>query len=221
MRVSADHSITSHNGTPTSRPTTAHVERACHSCLSTSALGNPLPFGPGAFYVLPVYWFGRPPYVRWVAAGILLAVAVLLEFRPTSYVLHPFTAEVVAAGSPPEVEWRKVPEGLFPAPDLAGAVATHVVAAGEPITPSDVTAAASPPPGWWQVALEVSFTLVPGADVQIVLTDASKTVQAVVVRMGAADSLHGPVALVAVPADDAAAVARAVASRKFVVLAAS
>jgi len=175
----------------------------------------------GAFYVLPVYWFGRPPYVRWVAAGALLVVAVLLEFRPANNVLHPFTAEVVEAGSPLDVEWRKVPEGLFPTPDLAGAVATHVLEAGEPVAPSDVTAAGSLPSGWWQLALEVSFALVPGADVQIVLTESSRTVQAVVVRMGAADSLQGPVALVAVPAEDAAAVARAVASRSFVVLAAS
>jgi hypothetical protein len=186
-----------------------------------AAFGSPLPFRAGAFYVLPVYWFGRPPYVRWVAAGALLVVAVLLEFRPANSVLHPFTAEVIEAGSPLEVEWRKVPEGLFPAPNLDGAVATHVLAAGEPVAPSDVTAAGSLPSGWWQLALEVSFALVPGAEVQIVLTESSRTVSAVVVRMGAADSLQGPVALVAVPAEDAAAVARAVAGRSFVVLVAS
>ena len=136
-------------------------------------------------------------------------VAVLLEFRPTNSVLHPFTAQVIEAGSPLEVEWRKVPEGLFPAPDLAGAVATHVLAAGEPVAPSDVTAAGSLPSGWWQLALEVSFALVPGADVQIVLIESPRTVPAVVVRMGAAVSPQGPVARVALPARDAPPVAPA------------
>ena len=186
-----------------------------------AALINPLPLYPAASYVLTVYWFGRPPYLRWIAAGLLVPAAVLLEFRPTHRVLLPFTAEVVEAGSPPEVEWREVPKDLFPAPDLAGAVATHRLAAGEPITPSDLTGTASVPNGWWQIALEVSFPLVPGAEAQIVLTDSARPVRAIVVRMGAADSLEGPVAVVAVSAEDSAAVAQAVASRRFVVLAAT
>lgn len=150
---------------------------------------------------------------------MLIVGAVLLEFRPTRQVLHPFVAEAVEAGSPPEVVWREVPEGLFPVPELAGAVATHRLAAGEPISESDLSAAALAPSGWWQIALEVSFPMVPGTEARIVLTDSSQPVRAIVVRMSAADSLQGPVAVVAVRGEDAADVAQAVANRRFVVLA--
>lgn len=170
-----------------------------------------------------MYWFGRAPLLRWVAAGLLVFGAVLVEFKPSHLVQHPFVAEAVEAGSPLEVEWREIPQGLFPVPELEGAVATHPITAGEPITPSDVTTAGSVPPGWWQLALEVSFPLVPGADAQVVLTESARSVPAVVVRMGSADpfATSGPVALIAVPAEDAALVAQAVASRRFVVLAGS
>lgn len=159
--------------------------------------------------------------MRWLVAGVLVVGAVLVEFRPVDSVPHPFTAEVVEAGSPPAVEWREVPEGLFRAPDVAGMVATHRLAAGEPITQSDLTPLAAIPDGWWQLALEVSFPLVPGAAAQIVLTESSKPVPAVVVEMGPADSLKGLMAIMAVPEEYAPAVAEAVAGRRYVVLSAT
>ncbi len=168
-----------------------------------------------------MYWYGRPPVWRWVVAGVLVVGAVFLEFRPVQSVLHPFTAEMVEAGSPPAIEWREVPEGLFQAPELVGMVATHRLAAGEPITRSDLTTLAAVPSGWWQLALEVSFPLVPGAAAQVVLTESAEPVPAVVVEMGPADSLRGLVAVMAVPDEHAPAVAEAVAARRYVVLSAA
>ncbi len=152
---------------------------------------------------------------------MLLFAAVLLEFRPVNTVPHPFTAASVDAGSPPEVVWRDVPHGLFPVPDLNGKVATHRLAAGEPLAPSDLTASGSVPAGWWQLALEVSFPLVPGANAQVVLTESSTVVPAVVVEMGASDPLGGSVAVIAVPEAHAPVVAQAVAGRRYVVLSAT
>lgn len=182
----------------------------------------PLPFGAHCFYVLLVFWFGRAPIWRWLAASLLVIGAVAIELRPVDRAWHPFAAETVEVGAPPEVEWREVPAGLLASPELAGAVATHAIAAGEPITPSDVTTASSIPGGWWQLAVEVSFPMSPGASAQIVLTELGTSVPALVVRMGVSSPLRatGPIAIVAVPSEEAAAVAQAVARRSFVVLSA-
>lgn len=167
-----------------------------------------------------MFWFGRAPIWRWVGASLLVVIAALIEFRPTAQVLHPFAAAPVEAGASPEVEWREVPAGLLVGPELDGAVATRPIAAGEPITPSAISMAPAVPSGWWQLAVEVSFPMGPGAAAQIVLTDTGASVSALVVRMGSPDPFQtsGPIAVLAVPAEEAAAVAQAVAERRFVVL---
>lgn len=164
-----------------------------------------------------MYWFRRPPYLRWAGAATLVVIALALELRPT--VTHPYTTAAVAAGESFEaVEWREVPAGVLPATDLAG-VATRDVGPGEPVVPRDVTTAAASPEGWWALALELPGTFPPGTAAKLV-TDSGALVPALILASADSDPLGGitPAGLVAVPEERAAEVATAVARREVTVL---
>ena len=168
-----------------------------------------------------MFWFGRPPYWRWVAAGLLVLGAAALEFRPTQVARHPFTAAATAAGAVPEIEWREVPAGVFEPMTAVRGVASHPLEAGEPLAPSDLAIRPEIPTGWLALAVELPAMVAPGAEVQLVRTGATAPPIAGLV-VGADESGDGlgsgPTALVAVPAHHAPTVATASADRSLVVL---
>ncbi|MDH3606265.1 MAG: hypothetical protein OER12_04650 [Acidimicrobiia bacterium] len=166
-----------------------------------------------------MFWFGRPPLLRWMGAALLVVAAAVVEFWPSATVTHPFTASDTAAGDRLDVEWRAVPAGLLVQPPLTGMVASHAMKRGEPITPSDVEAPIAVPAGWWALAVELPIPVAPGSETRLVLGE-GPTVAGLVVAISEPDpfDISGPTALMAVPGEDAGRVAAAVAARELVVL---
>ena len=164
-----------------------------------------------------MFWFGHPPYVRWLAAAALVVGAALVEFWPTDQAAYPFTSVPVEAGEAPLVEWRMLPAGAFPRVSLEGMVASHAMTAGEPLTASDLRGPIAVPDGWWALALEVPVPLVPGVATRLVLGDGA-VVPGVVIVGDESDSFGAPTALIAVPGEDVRAVAAAASARQVVVL---
>ncbi len=173
-----------------------------------------------------MYWFRRPPYLRWALAALIVAFATIAELRGEATVAHPFVAARVDAGRPVEasaLEWRRVPPGLLPAADPDGGVATRSLHPGEPLLPSSLGAAAAAPAGWWSVPLEVPRGAPPGAEVMVVVVTVDGVPEApvpgLVMSAGGADPFGAPVpGLVAVPGERAGAVAAAAVSGQAVVL---
>ena len=167
-----------------------------------------------------MFWFGRPPVLKWLAAAVLVVGAVAVEFWPSSMVPVPYAASETAAGDPLDVTWRMVPSGLISAPALTGMVASHDLKPGEPITISDVRPPVEVPSGWWALAVEVPVPLAPGSEIRLVIGEGGGSVPGLVMANSDTErfDVSGPTALVAVPGDDAGRVASAVAARQVVVL---
>ncbi|RZV45534.1 MAG: hypothetical protein EX267_05215 [Acidimicrobiia bacterium] len=164
-----------------------------------------------------MFWFGRPPYLRWVAAATLVVGAAMIEFWPTDEAAYPFTSTAVEAGEPVRVEWRMLPAGTYPRVSLDGKVAGHAMPAGEPIAASDLQVPIDIPDGWWALALEAPFPLYPGAATRLVLGEGGD-VPGIVIASGDGNSFGTPTALIAVPGEHASAVAMAASARQIVVL---
>lgn len=167
-----------------------------------------------------MYWLGRPRYLRWLAAGAILVAAFYAEFRPRHTVDHPFAAAAIERGEPiTAVEWRRVPDGLLPAPDLTTAYAAVGVVAGEPLLPSHVAAAGHVPAGWWSIPVAMAFSAPVGTPVQVVATETGLVVEGVIVAHPPDDPFAiEPAALIAVPPGEAAALAVAAAAGQVTVL---
>lgn len=172
-------------------------------------------------------WLQRPPYLRYLAGGLIVALAVFVELRPTPTVEHPFALRDLSPGEAvddQDVDWRQVPQGLLRPVALPG-VLSQPVAAGEPLTP---TALSQDPPtapeGWWVVEVPLPLAARRGQEVRLVLTpvlpgDPPATVPGVVVMPATPDDgLSGPApGLVAVPPDWVEATAAAVAELRVTV----
>lgn len=167
-----------------------------------------------------MYWLGPVRYGRFVVAAFILAVGVWAEFRPTATQQHPFAATDVARGEPIEaVEWRRVPKGLLPMPELSGARAVIALRRGEPILPSHLGSSPVIPADWWSITVAMPFAAPPGSEVQLVRTDNGSTTTGIVIEPPVDDPLSfEPQGLVAVPAADAAAFGVAAASGEVTVL---
>ncbi len=169
-----------------------------------------------------MYWFRRPPYLRWALAALIVGVAAIGELRGTSTAQHPFVAAAVPAGAeitPEDLELRTVPAGLLPAVDPAGARAARPLNPGEPLLPADVTGAPAAPAGWWLAPVRLPDGVGAGRQVRVVLLDPPGDVPGVVVAPGTEDGLGTRVpGLVAVPAAGAVDVARAAANDRVMVL---
>lgn len=169
-----------------------------------------------------MHWFVRPPYVRWLAATLLVIGAAYLDLRGPRLEAHPFAASRIPAGASlaeSDIVWRDVPVGLFGDIDLAG-VAARMIEAGEPVVAS-ATDAGGPvvPAGWWQVPLSIAGEPSPGTPVRVVVLDPPLEVDGLVASIGTMDPFAAaPKVLVAVPPDVAARVARAATANLVVVL---
>ncbi len=168
-----------------------------------------------------MYWLPRPPYLRWAAAALLLLGALAWDLRGPALEMRPFAARALPAGEALDasaVEWREVPAGLLPAPDLNGTTAAVDLAVGDPLVDAVLTRGAVVPPGWWKVPVAVGTYATAGDAVMLVLTDPPATVEGLVVspQQGDAYSLDYRPAVVAVPAETAALVAAAAAAGSLV-----
>jgi hypothetical protein len=166
-----------------------------------------------------VYWLRRPPYLRWIIAGLLLVLGLMIELRPAQVERYPFAATTIAAGSALEasIDWRTVPIGLLPQwnGDVAGPARTEI-AAGDPLLPSAI-ASFSVPAGWWSVAIPLPTPAPPGTPIRLVLEDAGAVVEGILLEAGIEDGFE-TVGMVAFSPSDAPRVAAASTNSALVVM---
>jgi hypothetical protein len=156
----------------------------------------------------------RPPYLRWVAALLLVAGAAAWDLRPRPTEMHPFLARDVGAGdviTEEDLEWRAVPSGLLAVPDLSAPAAAVDLHAGDPLLDPLLRRAVAVPGEWWGVPVTIGSQAAPGDPVLLVVTDPPTTISGIVVTAQRGDpyALDFRPATVAVPADAAALVAAA------------
>jgi hypothetical protein len=176
-----------------------------------------------------VYWFRRPPYVRYAAAALLVIGTAWIELSGPNLVRHPFAVHPIRGGvqiTDADLRWRDVPAGLLPTVDAAG-VAARPIPEGAPLLPADVTPDLPPvPEGWWAVEIPLPGRATAGQAVQVVVLPDF--------RGGSARVLPGRVleptpgsdefgfttlpGLVAVPGEDAALAALAALDGRIAVL---
>ncbi len=120
-----------------------------------------------------MYWFRRPPYLRWAAAALLVIAAAWLDLRPDTTVLRPFATVDLAAGTALDdtmMEWRSVPAGLLPPVDDPRGLVLRPVSAGEPLLPSTLSSERVPTPeGWWTMEVHLPQGALPGQSVWLIL----------------------------------------------------
>lgn len=161
-----------------------------------------------------MYWLQRPPYLRWAAAALLLLGAAAWELRPRSTELHPYLIEPVESGDvigEEAIEWREIPAGILPAPDLSSPVAAAPLPAGTPLLDPLLARPTLVPEGWWTVPVSVGEHARPGDVVLLIVVDPPSSVTGTVIEAQSGDpySLDYRPAAVAVPADAAPLVAAA------------
>ena len=157
-------------------------------------------------------------------------MALVGEFRTAPTVSYPFAAGTLPAGQAitnEVLEWRPVPAGLLPAPELDDRVTARAVGAGEPLVPSLlVSRQAAVPDGWWALPIGLPGRALPGDQVQLVLVPIDPVAPPIMVPGTVVEpatssddpfSMAGPTGLVAVPGDHAAEVAQAVGEGRAVV----
>ena len=192
--------------------------------LTHVRLDDPLPCGTRARYVASVYWFRRPPYLRWAAAALLIITAAWMDIRPDPTVRQPYAAVDLAAGATLDdtmIEWRSIPTGLLPRLDDPRGIINRPVAAREPLLPTALSTDRVPTPeGWWTMEVELPVGSVPGQSVQLIVLgdgadDEPRSVPGVVIVPAPAEqdplAIEPEPGLVAVPGELATGTAAAVA----------
>jgi len=164
-----------------------------------------------------VYWLRQPPYLRWIAAGLVLCCGIYLDTRPAPSVAYPFSADAVAVGDRIEaaVEWRDVPAGILPewSQAVTGAALT-AIPAGTPVLPN-LVAEVVPPTGWWAVSLPLPHRVSPGTHVRVIAGES--VVEGLVVGEMHDDGFE-LTASIAFASDDAQLVAATAANSALVVM---
>ncbi len=163
----------------------------------------------------------KPPYLRWVAAIVIVGAALAWDLGRTATEQAPFAAVPIDRGAtiePGDIQWRPAPRGLLPSTLPQGATAVVPIDAGEPIIGSLVTVGLVVPEGWWTVPVDTPTAALPGSRALIIL-DTGQEVAGLVVEPSKEDSF-GIVAsgLVAVPDEVASPVALAAAAGRLTVL---
>jgi hypothetical protein len=172
-----------------------------------------------------VFLFTRPPYLRWTAASIVIAVAIWVDLRPPTTVDQPFAVTDLSPGAvvdSGDVEIRSIPRGIF-APVSLPVTIGRPVAQGEPITVWALAGESNIPPGHRVLELPVPPGAGPGSAIDIVLLPENPDGAPAVVSgkvvgsssVSAAGSLSAPCAF---PADRAPEVAVAAAEGRVTVL---
>ena len=160
-----------------------------------------------------MYWFRRPPYLRWTAAVIVVTLALWMDLRREPTELRPFAVAMIEAGTamePDLIEYLEVPAGLLPEVELDG-ITVNLIQSGEPIIPALLSDRGALPEGWWALEMQVPSGVAPGSELRLVVEeDGVNAIPAIVTAVVPPDPLDGwsqPSALVAIPADRAGALA--------------
>ncbi len=173
-----------------------------------------------------MYWFARPPWIRWVLSATLVLTAFVVEINGPATSERWFARSDITAGDellPSMFRQVQVPDGLFPLIEPNGFAETDIQA-GDPLTAGHLSASdVSVPDDWWIIELAVPSHLRAGQEVLLVVLndETSFTVNglAVAVKTGS-DPFggHSASGSIAVPAASAATVAVASASGNVTVL---
>ena len=161
-----------------------------------------------------------PPWLRWFAAASIVLLAAYLDLRPPSGVEYPYAADTAAPGQTVPVEWRIVPVGILPSPDvdLSGRAARHI-AAGDPLVEGSLRIGEPTPAGWWATPAALPAGAEVGTQVLIVVHSPPMQALGIVVQAGTGGGFGGERdGLVAVSPESAAAVATALAGQQATVL---
>lgn len=151
-------------------------------------------------------WFDRPPYLRWAAAGLLVAMACWSEFGPTpSTDLWVATDDIPAGTTLDESLFRRAPVVWERPPPSVEPDGTAVVdiAAGDPLV-SSLVGTRMVPDGWLVVAAPLPPGSSPGSEATVVLLPATPggeiaSVPAVVTATTSSDPFGGDSGTIAVP----------------------
>lgn len=166
-----------------------------------------------------MFWLRRPPYLRWIGAGVLLLIGLVMDLRGPAVERYPFAAEPIGPGDAvtSAIEWRDVPVGLLPEwrQPVSGVMGTNL-AAGDPVLPSSL-ADVTVPEQWWSVSLPLPVKTAPGTSIRVRQPLTGELIEGVVVDSGA-DNGFGVIGMVAFPATHAAKVADAAAADALVVM---
>ena len=180
---------------------------------------RPLPTVTTLTYGRDMYWLSRPPYWRWFAAVLIVAIALYLDFTGPPTEPYPFVAQATAAGEELEIEWRPIPTGLLPAHETPPANAWRALDAGVPLVPGMAGEAPVVPEGWWALEVDLPAAAAVGEAVLVAIRDPQLEVAGLVVAPPGTGSFgSGVPGLIAVPGDQAAAVANALAAQRATVL---
>lgn len=164
-----------------------------------------------------MFWLSRPPYARWVLAGLVLIVGLAVELRGDPSVPHPFVTELIPVGETideSKVRWEDVPAGLLEPVHLP-AIASRKILPGEPVPISEDSTDAGVPDGWWAVEVTLPTGTSPGMAVRLVTPGATTEGVVVTTREGDFGEQTG---LVAVPGPDADPIAVAALDASLVVM---
>lgn len=155
-----------------------------------------------------MYWFSRPPYLRWAAAISVLTIAAYMDLTGPPTEPYPFTAAPAVAGEPLEIEWRRVPIGLLPPHGNVESVAAQSLRVGTPLLIEAVDQPTPAPRDWWAMAAPLPIGAASGGEVLVTTRDFEVT--GIIIEPGTIASFgsaeHG---VIAVPPTHAAAVAAA------------
>ncbi len=169
-------------------------------------------------------WIQGPQWIRWTIAVTISIVALWTEFRGDGMVEHPFAVETIAVGDEIDddsVEIRLVPSGLLP-PVAPYGFANRTFLPNEPITPGGIATEDTPSAsGWWDLEIAVPRTARVGDPVQLILIDTGVAVAGTIRAVADEDPLGNGLGSVAIPPDQAVAVAAAASNGRVVVLVSS
>lgn len=166
-------------------------------------------------------WLARPPYLRWAAAALLVALAAWSELSPPPTTTLTFLATDVAAGT--EIEESHILRRRVPTSDIAtvepNGVAALDLKAGDPLLATMITDVAVPP-GWNVIQAPVPDGAGPGAVATgVILTDGSAPIEfpALVVSSSGSDPFGAATGRLAVSPEWTAAAAAAAAEARLVI----
>ena len=172
-------------------------------------------------YVGQVLWLGRPPYLRWLAAGALIVGALVWDLSERATEPFPFAASDLDRGhqiSAADLRWHNMPVGVLAMPDLVNAIPLVPIRAGDPIVASLVSPSPALPPNSWAVPVQLPVGTHVGTVVKLVFADGSD-VDGLVMQPAREDSFgFETIGLVAVADREASTVALAAANGDLVVL---
>lgn len=166
-------------------------------------------------------WLQQPPWAKWLAVGLVTAIAFWLEVRPDPMTEHPFAVTNIAVGETigeHNTEMRRVPADLFELPAL-DSYALVDIPAGAPVL-ADQTGPGRlvMPRGWWVVTIDVPAQASVGDPVRVVLLDEGRSVDGVVSAIGSSDGFTTSTGGVAIPPEAAPEVAMAAVEGRVAIL---